>query len=75
MTPFWAKLVWVVGIICWYVIRYPHQRRSRRTAKKLRADRTRELVLLAISFTGLFVIPVVYVAAGQPSFADYAFHP
>jgi protein-S-isoprenylcysteine O-methyltransferase Ste14 len=73
MTPFIAKLVWWAGIIGWYVIRLPHERRSRKTPIAIRSERRRDQVLLAISFTGLFVIPVIYVATGEPRFADYPF--
>ena len=48
MTPFIAKLVWWGGIVGWYVIRYPHQRRSRKKQIVLRRERLREGVLLAI---------------------------
>jgi protein-S-isoprenylcysteine O-methyltransferase Ste14 len=75
MTPFIAKLVWWAGVIGWYVIRIPHARRSRRTPIALASERMRERVLLAISFTGLFVVPATYVTTGAPSFASYAFHP
>jgi protein-S-isoprenylcysteine O-methyltransferase Ste14 len=75
MTPFIANLVWWVGIIGWYVIRYPHQRRSRKTPIAWRREPTREGFLLAISFTGLFILPVIYVTVGEPRVADYAFRP
>ena len=75
MTPFIAKLVWWAGIVGWYVIRYPHERRSRRTAIASRPERVREGMLLAISFAGLFIIPVIYVTTGAPQVADYPFHP
>jgi protein-S-isoprenylcysteine O-methyltransferase Ste14 len=75
MTPFIAKLVWWAGIIGWYAIRYPHQRRSRKTPIAWRGEATREGLLLAISFAGLFIFPVIYVAAGEPRVADYAFRP
>jgi protein-S-isoprenylcysteine O-methyltransferase Ste14 len=75
MTPFIAKLVWWAGIIGWYVIRYPHQRRSRKTPIAWRGELTREGILLAISFAGLFILPVIYVTAGEPRVADYAFRP
>jgi protein-S-isoprenylcysteine O-methyltransferase Ste14 len=75
MTPFIAKLVWVAGIIGWYVIRYPHQRRSRKTPIASRRERVREGLLLATSFSGLFILPVIYVAIGEPRVADYPFHP
>jgi protein-S-isoprenylcysteine O-methyltransferase Ste14 len=73
MTPFMAKLVWWAGIIGWYAIRLPHERRSRKTPIAIRSERRREQMLLAISFTGLFVIPVIFVATGEPRFADYPF--
>ncbi len=75
MTLFVAKLVWWAGIIGWYIIRYPHQRRSRKTPVEAQRDRVRDRVLLAISFTGLFIVPVIYVLFGEPRFADYAFMP
>jgi protein-S-isoprenylcysteine O-methyltransferase Ste14 len=75
MTPFIAKLVWVAGIIGWYVIRYPHQRRSRKTPVASRRERVREGILLTISFTGLFILPVIYATTGEPQDADYPFHP
>ena len=75
MTPFIAKLVWWTGIVGWYIIRFPHQRRSRKTPIAIRSERRRDQVLLAISFTGLFVIPVIYVATAEPGFADYPFQP
>ena len=75
MTPFIAKLVWVAGIIGWYVIRYPHQRRSRKTPIASRRERVLEGILLAASFTGLFILPVIYVTTDAPQVADYPFHP
>jgi protein-S-isoprenylcysteine O-methyltransferase Ste14 len=75
MTPFIAKLVWVAGIVGWYAIRYPHQRRSRKTPVASRRERVREGILLAASFTGLFILPVIYVTTGEPQVADYPFHP
>src|SRR5262249_1612786 len=73
MTPFIAKLVWWAGIIGWFVIRYPHQRRSRKTPIASRNERVRDHVLLSISFAGLFIVPVIYVAIGAPQSADHAF--
>ncbi len=75
MTPFIAKLVWWAGITGWYAIRYPHHRRSRKTPIAWRVEPTRDGILLAISFAGLFILPVTYVTAGEPRLADYPFHP
>ncbi len=75
MTLFVAKIVWALGCVGWYAIRLPHARRARKTPVVHRNERTRERVLLAISFTGLFIVPLAYVATGQPRFASYPFQP
>jgi protein-S-isoprenylcysteine O-methyltransferase Ste14 len=75
MTPFFAKLVWTLGVIGWFVIRYPHARRSKRTTILLRSDRLRERILLSISLTGLGILPAVYVFVGFHGVADYSFQP
>jgi protein-S-isoprenylcysteine O-methyltransferase Ste14 len=74
VTPFIAKLVWWAGIVGWYVIRYPHQRRARKTPIAARRERMRERLLLSISFTGLFIVPAIYVTTGAPRFAVYPFN-
>ncbi len=73
MTPLLAKAIWCLGVAGWFVIRYPHEGRARRTPKLPRSDRGRELALMTISATGLGVIPAVYVFISAPAFADYAF--
>jgi protein-S-isoprenylcysteine O-methyltransferase Ste14 len=75
MTLFWAKLIWFLGMGGWFAIRYPHDRRSRRTPKALRSDRARELALLTVSFTGMLLVPAVYALTGAPEFASYRFQP
>jgi protein-S-isoprenylcysteine O-methyltransferase Ste14 len=73
MTVAIAKIIWGLGCICWFAIRYPHQRRARKTPVAERRDRIRDMVLMAISFTGLFLVPVTYALTGQPKFASYDF--
>lgn len=75
MTLTAAKIIWVFGCVGWYVIRYPHQRRSRRTPVAERRDRVRDAILMTISFAGLFAVPFTYAVTGQPKFAGYPFHP
>jgi protein-S-isoprenylcysteine O-methyltransferase Ste14 len=75
MTPLVAKVIWCLGVAGWFIIRYPHDRRARRTPKLLRRGRARELVLMTISGTGLGVLPALYVFAGVPAFTDYTFRP
>jgi protein-S-isoprenylcysteine O-methyltransferase Ste14 len=75
MTLLAAKIIWALGCVGWYVIRYPHQRRSRRTPVAERRDRVRDTILMTISFAGLFAIPFIYAITGAPKFASYSFHP
>jgi protein-S-isoprenylcysteine O-methyltransferase Ste14 len=75
MTPLVAKIVWCVGVIGWFIIRYPHARRSKRIEKLRQSDQAREWVLMIVSATGLGIIPGVYVFTGLLRFADYPFRP
>jgi len=75
MTLFIAKVVWGLGCVAYYIIRYPHQRRARRTSVTDRRDRIREKSLMLISYSGLFVVPLIYVLTEQPKIADYTFRP
>lgn len=61
-----GQTIWVVGLIAWFVIRYPYARRARRTATMRREGTWRERLLLAIAFAGLFAIPVLSLATGWP---------
>jgi protein-S-isoprenylcysteine O-methyltransferase Ste14 len=71
MTPVISKSIFALLAIGWYLIRYRHARRSRRTPI-LRSDRsTRENILLLISLTGLGLVPLTYIATGAPHFANY----
>ncbi len=74
MTPLVAKWIWAAGCIAWFVIRYPHQRRARKTPVTQRPDTTRERILLAISLCGLGIAPLIYVVTDGPRFANYPFH-
>jgi protein-S-isoprenylcysteine O-methyltransferase Ste14 len=75
MSLFVAKLIWGLGCIAYYIIRYPHQRHARKTAATGSRDRTREKALMLISYSGLFLIPLIYVLTEQPKFASYTFRP
>ena len=71
MTVLLAKLIWGLGVVGWYAIRYRHERRSRRTARLSRFDRKRGTVLLAISICGILMLPLNYALTDQPKFAAY----
>jgi protein-S-isoprenylcysteine O-methyltransferase Ste14 len=75
VTPVFAKAAFVLLAVAWYILRIPHVRSSSRTPVARRAAGQREKVLLAISATGLGVVPFIYVAMGFPHQADYPFRP
>ncbi|CDM59413.1 MULTISPECIES: protein-S-isoprenylcysteine O-methyltransferase [Rhizobium] len=69
-----GKIVWVLGIIAWYAIRYPSERRARRT--RVVSDRRSgvEAAGLSVAILGLAFIPGFYIATGMPAAADYTAH-
>ena len=75
MTLFFAECIWGCGCVAYFLIRYPYQRRARKTPVAQRREPLREKALMAVSYSGLFVIPLIYVLTDQPGFASYAFHP
>ena len=75
MTFYIAKIIWLAGCVGWWAIRYPHERRSRKTAIASQTKKTQERVLLAISFSGLFIVPLFFVITQEPKFASYPFQP
>lgn len=75
MTLTIAKTILVIGAVAWFIIRWPHQRRSWKTKTRLDRRTTREKILLTCSFTGLGIIPFIYVVSGRPHFSDYPFQP
>jgi protein-S-isoprenylcysteine O-methyltransferase Ste14 len=75
MTPFLAKVIWLVAFCAFYVIRFPHLRRARRTPTTRRVDRGVERALLGVSALGQGIVPAVYVFTGWPAFAEYPFKP
>ncbi len=66
-----GEFLWVVGIVAWYVIRYPFERRARRVrivdSRRSWIDR----IGLAAAILGQGVFPGYYVATGRPAAADY----
>lgn len=73
MTPLVGKIIWALGVVGWFIIRYPYDRRSRRTPKIRRNVDARELVSLAISTAGLGIVPAIYALGNEPRFANYPF--
>ena len=68
-----AKLAWTLGVVAWFVLRLPFQRKARRTGvADPRRKNLREMVLLSISTCGLGVVPAFYTVTGFPAAFSYA---
>jgi len=75
VTPLIAKLLHGLCMIAWWVIRLPFERKTKRNVVLRDAMDLREKTLLFISFTGLGLIPLAYIATGFPRALDQAFSP
>lgn len=69
-----GQIAWVLGIVAWYVIRYPFERRAKRV--RVVSDRRShsDIFGLACALFGLAILPGLYVATGIPAGADYPAH-
>ena len=75
MTPTAAALVWFAGLVGWYIIRRPFERKAKKIGVSKSLFDRRESGLLAIAVLGLFVIPALYVLTGFPAVFDRPFVP
>lgn len=66
-----GESLWVLGIVAWYVIRYPFERRAKRMPVVSDRRSRCETMGLAAAFVGLAIVPGFYVATGIPETADY----
>lgn len=67
-----GQTLWVLGIVAWYVVRYPFERRARRTQVVMNRRSPVDMFGLGAALVGLAVIPAIYVFAGFPRQADRA---
>ncbi|QFR34297.1 protein-S-isoprenylcysteine O-methyltransferase [Ancylobacter sp. TS-1] len=70
-----AKIVWAAGVIGWYVIRMPFERKVKRERVVDARDRLRELVLLSCSTLGLGITPLLWATSKLFNFANYPYSP
>lgn len=64
-------VAWVATVVGWYVIRYPFERRAKKRAVVKTARGRPEKIRMAISLTGLGIVPGIFVATGFPNALVY----
>ncbi|QLL66213.1 protein-S-isoprenylcysteine O-methyltransferase [Sinorhizobium mexicanum] len=69
-----GEIIWVLGIVAWYFIRRPYERRAKRVRVVSNRRSRSETVGLAAALFGLAFVPGFYVATGKPEAADYPAH-
>lgn len=75
MTETVALAVWAAGVVAWFAIRWPYQRRARKIRVVTDARSIGDRVVLGAASFSLSVVPLVYVVTGFPAWADYEFRP
>jgi protein-S-isoprenylcysteine O-methyltransferase Ste14 len=75
MTKTIAVLIWFAGLVGWYIIRHPFERKARKMGVSKSLLDWREWILLASASFGLFLIPAAYVLTGVPASLNREFIP
>jgi protein-S-isoprenylcysteine O-methyltransferase Ste14 len=79
LTAIAAKAIWLLGIVVWFAIRYPFQRRARRLGVARSTGGAGDRAVLFVAALGQFIVPIGYaaysLATGLPVVGDYPFHP
>jgi protein-S-isoprenylcysteine O-methyltransferase Ste14 len=71
MTVMIGKIAWVVLVVGWYIIRYPFERKAKKTRTEVSSRDRAEWTRMIISATGLGLLPVLSLATHWFSFANY----
>lgn len=65
-----CEIVWFAGLVAWYIIRYPFERRAKKVGVTKSLFGWRELGLLSLAFLGLWIVPLIYSLTGFPAALD-----
>ena len=63
-------IIWFAGLVAWYVIRYPFERRAKKVGVTKSLFGWRESGLLSLAFLGLWIVPAIYALTGFPATLD-----
>lgn len=70
-----GKVLWALHVVAWYALRRPFDRRARKVNLTVDRRKGADTARLAVSLTGLGIIPAIYVVTDQPHFASYPASP
>src|SRR3984885_6405717 len=70
-----CEIVWFAGLVAWYIIRYPFERRAKKVGVTKSLFGWRESGLLSLAFFGLWIVPAIYALTGFPPALDRPFIP
>jgi protein-S-isoprenylcysteine O-methyltransferase Ste14 len=65
-----CEIIWFAGLVAWYVIRYPFERRAKKVGVTKSLFGWRESGLLSLAFVGLWIVPAIYALTGFPAALD-----
>lgn len=65
-----CEIVWFAGLVGWYAIRYPFERRANKVGVIKSLFNWAESGLLAVAFVGLWVVPLLFAFTGFPASFD-----
>jgi protein-S-isoprenylcysteine O-methyltransferase Ste14 len=66
-----GKIAWIALVVGWFILRYPFERRAKRERVSVDQKKLADRIRLTVSSTGLGLVPLIYVVAGDPAFASY----
>ena len=75
MTTAVCEIIWFAGLVAWYAIRYPFERRAKKIAISRSHFGRRESGLLALAFACLWIIPGVYALFRFPRALEHPLLP
>jgi protein-S-isoprenylcysteine O-methyltransferase Ste14 len=65
-----CEIIWFAGLVAWYIIRYPFERRAKKVGVTKSLFGWRESGLLSLAFLGLWIVPLIYSLTGFPAALD-----
>jgi protein-S-isoprenylcysteine O-methyltransferase Ste14 len=66
-----GEVIWALGMVAWYVIRRPFERKAKRLRVVRNERTTAENAGLAAAIVGMAVIPAIHVALDWPRIGSY----